>query len=257
MKLNNLTVSKIIGTHTTFFKTRNKLSIKNRSCYGISFAIDGEICYEHNKETYVCDKHHVIFHPKNSTYTLDCYKPGSFIVINFECPENFECKEFSSIHIDNGETFIKLYNRLEKVTLFNSANNTFEQLSLLYKIFSYLFGENNKTSVYPVLKPAIKYIEENIHDTALSNKTLAELCNLSESYFRRLFKTSFGVSPKQYILEARVNKAKALLELDNDKLLSIANECGFSNLYHFLRVFKEKNGCTPTEYKKMFLREIF
>lgn len=257
MKLNNLTVSKIIGAHTTYFKIRNKLAIQNRYCYGISFTIDGEICYKHNNKSFICDKHHVIFHPKNSTYSLDCYKPGNFIVINFDCPNNFECNEFISIPIDDSETLIKLYNRLEKAILFNSANNTFEQFSLLYKIFSYLFGENNKSSVSPVIKPAIKYIEDNISDPTLSNKTLAELCNLSESYFRRLFKTNFGVSPKQYILEARINKAKSLLEIGDDKLLSISSQCGFSNLYHFLRVFKEKNGCTPTEYRKMFLKEIF
>ncbi|MBQ4154688.1 MAG: helix-turn-helix transcriptional regulator [Clostridia bacterium] len=257
MNLNNLTITEISGVCTPVYETKRcNINIKNRPWYGISFAIDGEISYSHEGKTYISDKKHVIFHPKGATYTLDCYKPGSFAVINFQCADSFVQKNFVSIPIDDNERFISLHSQLEKITLFNSTENNLEKFSLLYKIFSCLFNDINKNKICPVLKPAAKYIEEHINEQELSIKVLAELCHLSESYFRRLFKSNFGFSPKQYILDVRIKKAKTLLESGNDKLLNVADQCGFSNLYYFLRVFKEKNGCTPTEYRKLFYKEI-
>ena len=84
----------------------------------------------------------------------------------------------------------------------------------------------------------------------ITNKNLAEICNISEIYFRKLFLKAYGVTPKQYIIDTRIKRAKQFLSDGNLKVISVAEECGFSNQYHFSRIFKEKTGVTPTDYGK-------
>ena len=79
---------------------------------------------------------------------------------------------------------------------------------------------------------------------------LAQLCNISEVHFRKLFKEEFDKSPKQYILDMRIRRAKQLLRDGVFKINAISEECGFSSEYHFSRIFKQKTGMNPTEYNK-------
>ena len=113
---------------------------------------------------------------------------------------------------------------------------------MLYNLSAEQMSENN------IIRAALQYMENNISDPALSNSVLAAKANISEVYFRKLFVSQYGISPKQYILDVRIEKAKELLSDGAKKITSISEECGFSSIYHFSRSFKEKTGFTPTEY---------
>lgn len=99
-----------------------------------------------------------------------------------------------------------------------------------------------------VIYPAIQYLENNYSSPDLTNQTLADQCSISEVYFRKLFTEQYGITPRQYIIDLRISKAKQLLTDGILKISHISEECGFSNPYHFSRLFKEKTGLTPTEY---------
>ena len=98
--------------------------------------------------------------------------------------------------------------------------------------------------------PAIKYIAKNYSNDALTNEILAEICNISEVYLRKLFLKHLNLTPKQYISEIRLSKAKQLLSDGILKINAISEQCGFSSSYNFSRFFKDKTGITPTEYLK-------
>ena len=95
-------------------------------------------------------------------------------------------------------------------------------------------------------------IEETI-DPELTIDQIAAEINVSVGYFRRMFKAQYSMSPKKYILNARIVKAKELLIGTSCLSISeIACACGFTNLYHFDRTFKVHTGCSPTEYLQTF-----
>ena len=79
---------------------------------------------------------------------------------------------------------------------------------------------------------------------------MAEKCNISEVYFRKIFTETYKITLKQFIVDIRINKAKQLLSEGFLKIGAIADLCDFSNQYNFCRLFKEKTGFTPTEYMK-------
>lgn len=77
----------------------------------------------------------------------------------------------------------------------------------------------------------------------------AQMCNLSESRFSHLFKKNTGVSPIQYILNIRIEKAKALLEHTDLPIAEISDMTGMQSQHYFSRIFKKYTNMSPSEYR--------
>jgi len=84
----------------------------------------------------------------------------------------------------------------------------------------------------------------------LELEDFAKLCNRSLSSFKRDFKNTFRTTPGKWLLKKRLDYAGKLLSNTNKPLLDIIYECGFENQAHFNRVFKEKFGIPPLQFKK-------
>lgn len=166
-----------------------------------------------------------------------------FPVVNFEC-NNFSCDEILAFPLEQAQSCIKTFDTLKN--LFQRSNSSLEIYSVFYDLLNKVFSANiqNPTS----LDCAIKYIEKNLRNPELSNGIVAQKIGISEVYLRKLFLSHYGITPKQYILEGRINKAKQLLIDTPFTVTAIALECGFSNVYHFCRAFKQRTGTTPMQY---------
>ena len=73
--------------------------------------------------------------------------------------------------------------------------------------------------------------------------------NVGYSWFRKLFKNYTGLSPGQYYLQLKIEKAKELLCNSNSPIKKIAQELNFDSSFYFSRIFKDKTGLKPTEYR--------
>jgi transcriptional regulator GlxA family with amidase domain len=94
------------------------------------------------------------------------------------------------------------------------------------------------------LQRAVTYIQDHL-ESGLSLQDIADAAGLSACYVARLFKQSIGQTPHQYILNQRVEKAKALLKQGNLSLAEIAVTVGFYDQAHFTNYFKRLTGTTP------------
>lgn len=123
--------------------------------------------------------------------------------------------------------------------------------SSIYAVLSALahssFSEYEKK--YSSIAPGIKLLKET-PDKSYSIEFLAEACNMSSACFRRLFKEYSGKSPVEYRTELKINSAKNLLMNSKITLSAVSDALGFENVSYFCRVFKNKTGMTPNEYKK-------
>lgn len=243
--LNNIVVTDVVHTITVQSHKGNKEKINNRSYYGLSFCKEGQITYNLNGQKYVSDKDHAIILPQDQSYTLSRDKSGMFPLIDFTTM-NFLCNTFIVIPIKNADVYIKEYEQIKALELFEKSRT--KRLSIFYHMLSNLDNEISQTN--ELLTPAVDFLANNFAEYNLSNELLAEKCGISEVYFRRLFTEQYKVTPKQYIIDLRINKAKQLLTDGIFKIGAISENCGFSNPYHFCRVFKEKTGLTPSEYMK-------
>ena len=93
-----------------------------------------------------------------------------------------------------------------------------------------------------------EYIDVNYSDLNLSVASLADMADMSEVYFRKLFKSKYGETPSKYIISTRLQKARERMKYELLTLSDIALQCGFSSQQYFCRIFKKNLGLTPTEY---------
>lgn len=97
------------------------------------------------------------------------------------------------------------------------------------------------------LETVIEYVGENL-SSKVSLDEMARIVGLSKYHFARTFHSTTGLSPHQYILRYRIERAKYLLSRDDDSLSSIAYSCGFSDQSHFTRTFRQIIGSTPNQF---------
>ena len=244
--LNKIVVTDIIDVRTVFSQKGRYEKMNNRKHYGLSFCNEGQITYTHNNKNYVSDPHHAIILPKGQSYTIRGDENGVFPIINFDCAD-FLCDTMIVLPIENIDFIMKDFTQMKNLFLFERSRA--KVMSLFYDII-HSFCESAAISENRILLPAIKYLENNYSLPELTNKILADQCNISEVHFRKLFTDQYGITPRQYIIDIRINKAKQLLTDGIFKINAVSEKSGFSNPYHFSRLFKEKTGLTPTEYMK-------
>lgn len=241
----NMTVTEIEDPITVHFLKGKTVQMKNRRCYGLSFCCSGQLTYTQNGRQFLSDPDHAVFLPKNGTYSIFGDREGYFPVLNFYC-DGLDFPEILSIPLSNPQSCLRDCETLRSIFLFGGSRS--KAFSVFYNLLDKLSAANS-AGADPLL-PAIHYIEANLQDPSLSNTQLAAEAGISEVYLRKLFTRHFHATPKQYVLELRLQKAKQLLTQSPATVTETAEQCGFSSLYHFCRIFKEKTGLTPTQYAK-------
>lgn len=79
---------------------------------------------------------------------------------------------------------------------------------------------------------------------------LCQMLNIGHSQFYHYYEQFFHSTPRQELIQARLQKAKYLLSNDAVTIKQAAYASGFENIYHFNRLFKTNVGCTPGEYRR-------
>ncbi|BAY90804.1 MULTISPECIES: helix-turn-helix transcriptional regulator [unclassified Tolypothrix] len=92
-----------------------------------------------------------------------------------------------------------------------------------------------------------EYIKEHLHQE-IKLSEIAAIAQMSQYHFLRLFKQSMGVTPHQYILQCRINRATYLLQYSQLSIADIAMRVGFCDQSHLTRYFKRVVGVTPKQF---------
>lgn len=122
-------------------------------------------------------------------------------------------------------------------------------LSLITRRIAYA---QNKTELRSkkIIEESCRYMYTN-YSKNLPISEYAKMCNFSESRFSHLFKQHTGLSPSQYILNIKIQRAKELLENTDISLLQISEIIGMQNQNYFSRIFKKHTKMSPLKYRNM------
>ena len=156
-------------------------------------------------------------------------------IINDNFLYNLLLKLFKSIYTNNEIIEIEI--------------NTLETLA--YLIENYANVKNINKNYFDDKKLIIKSIEY-INDELDSNLLLEEIAkksSLSKFHFLRIFKKYIGLTPHQYIMSQRINKAKNLI-INGDNLIVASNKVGFYDQSHFIKSFRKLYGYSPKLLQK-------
>ena len=120
-------------------------------------------------------------------------------------------------------------------------------LGLVYA--SALMTEKSRTRQEQIIRAARYKIHQNWSDN-LNLEKLASEQNVSYVWFRKAFKDIMGISPGQYHLNLKIEKAALMLRETTLLVSEVANEAGFESEFYFSRIFKKKMNVKPSDYRK-------
>ncbi len=126
--------------------------------------------------------------------------------------------------------------------------NYVTQAAFFYQILSLLHQEQAIELPPAHTQRIAKYIEDNY----IAGVTLPELCekfHFSKNHIIKLIKRAYGMTPIEYLNNFRLQKAEALLEITSEKTETIAATVGFQNYSHFYRMFYNRTGLSPSDFR--------
>lgn len=147
------------------------------------------------------------------------------------------------------------FSQLIRLIKDTSVAAIFERQRLLLQLLKPVFAsftpykDNAFSFRHADLLPALDLINKNIENPP-DIQALADMLDLSKEHFSRRFKAAFSVPPKRYMIKKRIDLAKQYLLLDNTNIDTIALKCGFCDIFHFSRVFKQEVGVSPSSFRK-------
>ena len=152
--------------------------------------------------------------------------------------------------LKNSEMAIELISSMPTERSADIKNNLFFTAKL-YEFMSLIMDVNNtddkKENAY--LTTATRYIKAYYFEDITVDKIAAHV-GISRKYLFAIFKNSLGVSPKDFILDYRIKKAKEFLLNENLSIGSVAYSVGYSDALNFSKIFKKKTGLSPSEYRQ-------
>ena len=248
----NIFITNIVSIATVNTNT-NKIH-KNRVCHCIAYNISGEKTYHfEGEEPYTVNDDCFLYFSKGSNYIAEFSSPGCTFAINFDSDSD---DIFNHIHyyVKNRNLITTLFKKAELIWRTKHTGYYQKCLSLIYEILYLMTNEINPEyipmSKKAFLSPAIRYIDNNFHREIISVSHLAELCNVSEVYFRSIFKSMYGTSPIKYINSLKLTRAKELLCCEDIPINEVAYMSGYNDTSTFSREFKKATGITPIYYRK-------
>lgn len=157
-------------------------------------------------------------------------------------------KDNPFIHIRDNYTMECLMKEIYDTSLNSDASSKMKCISLLYELFSFLMKDAGSTYKSDIICDAQNIIEHNLSGQ-ISVADLAEKLGINPSYLTRIFKQKLSKSPKDYILDLKIKRAKELLKTTDVSVTDIARSIGFDDPLYFSRLFKKRTNLTPTEYR--------
>lgn len=135
----------------------------------------------------------------------------------------------------------------------NEAEEAYTLQSVFYKIIALHMKEAQKNAALPnsIASSVANYIEKSYHNQLKIND-MAKTFHISRNYLYTVFKQEYNMSPQEYLISCRIEKAKKLLKSKSTPLsiTEIATATGFENPLYFSRLFHKRVGISPSEYKK-------
>lgn len=230
-----------------------KETIKNRKLHLFGIGVSGSRRVDFGDGCLESPKGTLIFIPKGYSYEYTPVgTPCISTTINFDADIiNAKPKVYD---ISGFPDFDKLCYSFTKMWSSKTPSGKYYCLSVFYKLIAYLADiENVKYSdkrKFTLIKPAVDYIEEQFLNPDIKVGDLHTLCNISPTYFKRLFLSNMGVNPQKYIEEKRLFYAETVLNEDSNISISkLAALCGYKDPLYFGKVFKKNYGISPSYYK--------
>lgn len=219
------------------------------------YVIDGQFNLEYQNQTLVAKSGEALL--------IDCQKPHyyhaseglEFLYIHFDGGNAHElCQQIFETHgyLFNNKASLQVGQMLHDLAEECNKDHVICAPSFSLLIYQFMMALSTSPTESEKLRVAviraINYIRRNV-DRKITLAELANHANLSRYYFSHLFKAETGYSPQEYIISAKLDKAKVMLKSSAYSISEISYQVGYDNPGSFINLFCKKIGMSPTEFR--------
>ncbi|MBE5957575.1 MAG: AraC family transcriptional regulator [Lachnospiraceae bacterium] len=246
-------------TGITYADKNYRIARRNSDVTVIEYIIEGEGTIEVNGNVFHPKKGDTYLLPQGSShvYYPNPNNPWKKIWINLSGQLISDC--INAYGLDTVYLFNNLYTKDLLEEIVNNAKNKVPDLSLstgklVYEILYRMNMHNQRHE--PVINPNARLMKDYINDhlfEPITLSTLSDLIGMSDQHTIRIFKSTFGSTPYQYILWKKIDYAKLYLKNTNMSVKEISQKLAFTDEFYFSNIFKKKIGISPTDYRTTFM----
>ena len=240
-----------------------------RDHYLIHYILSGKGTYQSGTHSYTltAGQGFLIFPDTVAIYQADAQEPWNYAWIGF--------------HGLKVEHYLKLTNLSLKNPIFQTANDTpvreyflemldtqkmkkgreVKLLGLLYLVFSQLMETGGSKFLNDTENPKEIYIKKYIeivaknYSRSVNIGQIAQNIGIDRRYLSSIFKERLNLSPQEFLINFRMNKACELMENRQLSISDIARSVGYEDPLQFSKIFKKMTGKSPTDYRKNVIQD--
>ncbi len=221
------------------------------------YIIRGEVCFSLSKGSFQAGSRDMIYLPRDTAYHSLWQTSADFVVVDLLLRDgdgqdihfgDIPCVLFNDTH----NVYDGLLRELAHKADASGPFDWLERLSLCFKLLCHMARDTNRHELDANLnqiQQGITYLENN-YCSNFSVDVLANICNLSVTKFRRIFREYKGMSPVEYRNRLRIRKASELLRTGRYTVAEVAEQIGILDIKYFGKLFKRYAGINPSVFKK-------
>ena len=230
----------------------------SRQRHGLVYVLEGRAIYqmrgENRKKSFVATAGDILYLSPDLSYITRCFEDSPFVhmTVNFLLAERDALSVLPTCLTPiNKRKISQVFSRLVSEWTKRHDSYRVHSMSLLYELIGALLKEINREhdSYRQKLRPALNYLDKHFCEP-VPEKKLFELCGMSGTYFRHLFKKVYKETAVEYRTRLRMGKACDLLLSGMYSVERVSAVCGYDDPAYFSRAFKKVMGKSPSQYRR-------
>jgi AraC family transcriptional regulator of arabinose operon len=237
-----------------------------RTEYLLHYILEGKGTYTVDGTTYHLGKHDAfIIYPNETTYyEADQNDPWTYIWIGFEGIKADTCLNYASFSKESRigsfeceDLLVEYINGMLSASQLTYANDL-KREGFLFMFLSALIHEKHDAVAKPkevydypyqvYVEHALEFIDHH-YEKNIKINDIANYIGINRSYLANIFKKGMNMSPQEYLVNYRLDKASGLLKTTNLPVSTIASQVGYDDPLTFSKVFKNFYGISPKAYR--------
>lgn len=215
-----------------------------RTFWLFHFVVSGKGVFQINGKRYALSGGMMFVIPPftETYYEADSKDPWEYIWVGFTGTPPLQLSDYYEI-----PGALRIFQHMKASHNLHNGKTEFI-LAQLWELFSLLL-EENQTKGDPV--DTVLNLIHSQYMTPLTVHQMAEKVHLERTYFSKIFTAKMGISPQQYLIEHRMKQAKIFLCMGYS-VTATAISVGYSDIYIFSKIFKQRVGESPSHYQKNY-----
>ncbi len=231
-------------TIAPFFHKQGFFDVHARPYAAFSFRVSGTGDFKIGAKRLLTRPGDVLFLPANTPYKVN-YLASESIVVHFGYCNYFEAE---NICLNSPSRTESLFRYLLKS--WNDRHSINQAKSIIYDILEKTASDQKLSIDNTAISDCVRYMDAHFCDPKVNIEAVCESAFISASSLQRAFARCVGMSPKQYLIQLRMNRALELLMENTLSVKEVSFACGFTDEKYFSRAFKKKYGYPPSQLTK-------